>query len=190
MAFFTSPETKITFASWGYDSAEHIFLRKAHILQTDYRIWSLYYLESVAVLPGSFACGVYSCLYLHVPQICRVCEGVGQHTTCTSRRDSNGFGTVLQLPFVFRLDKARRTTRLKQLLSLRVSQMGSAKIALVSLFTKTSSHPNVLCCLYALPPESHRVFCFFGMLHLFEVCFPSGACLAPRKDTSVVAQNR
>ena len=142
------------------------------------------------MLAGSFAYGVYSCLYLHVPQICRVCEGVGQHTTCTSRRDSNGFGTVLQLPFVFRLDKARRTTRLKQLLSLRVSQMGSAKIALVSLFTKTSSHPNVLCCLYALPPESHRVFCFFGMLHLFEVCFPSGACLAPRKDTSVVAQNR
>ena len=33
-------------------------------------------------------------------------------------------------------------------------------------------------------------FVFFRILHLFEVCFPSGACLAPRKDTSVVAQNR
>ena len=63
------------------DCMEHIATSKGSLFQAWLCTRQVHYEEPDAVLPGSFPNGVYACFDSQVPNIARMCEGVGDVTS-------------------------------------------------------------------------------------------------------------
>ena len=73
MALLESPAAEVN------TRMEHITASKGSLFQVLWCTGQVHYEKPGAVLPGRFPNSVYACFDSQVPDITRMCEGVGEH---------------------------------------------------------------------------------------------------------------